>query len=253
MFEQETPPIWKRISFRLWGFPRTARELKAASVLFGVLRHQGWMESVRRMHSVTADGTPVPWFTYPAIFWLMNCLCGEENVFEYGSGNSTLWLSRHCANVVTVEHVPQYASTLRPLLPENAELLCIPCSGTEVTAPAGDSYVDAIESSNGGPFDMVIVDGVARNSCVEKSLDHLSEHGLILLDNSDRRIYEDAFHLLEEERFARLDFTGPVPGATSFSCTSIFSRSLDRWSSKTGTRPQTWMSHIDDPHGFHGQ
>lgn len=50
----------------------------------------------------------------------------------------------------------------------------------------------------------------------------LSEKGLIIVDNSDRREFIDGLLYLEDAGFYRLDFWGLIPSYTYKNCTSIF-------------------------------
>ncbi len=43
----------------------------------------------------------------------------------------------------------------------------------------------------GGPFDLIVVDGRARNDAFRRSLDHLADGGVIVFDNLKRKRYWD--------------------------------------------------------------
>lgn len=58
------------------------------------LSSEGWNLSVLLNVPVDKAGMEIPWFTYTSIHFLTNRMGREYNVFEYGSGNSTLWLVR---------------------------------------------------------------------------------------------------------------------------------------------------------------
>ncbi|PZS10133.1 MAG: FkbM family methyltransferase, partial [Chloroflexi bacterium] len=71
--------------------------------MLGMYRKVGWQRSVRTGLPVGPDGEAIPWFSYPALAWLDAVVTGSERVFEFGSGNSTVWFSRRVAEVVSVE------------------------------------------------------------------------------------------------------------------------------------------------------
>ena len=50
------------------------------------LEEIGWFRSVVERFAVDRDGNSLPWFTYPAIFFLSSKIKPEMVVFEYGSG-----------------------------------------------------------------------------------------------------------------------------------------------------------------------
>lgn len=144
----------------------------------------------------------VPWWTFEAAD-LVEVFLRERpgcRVFEWGSGASTVWLGRRSRTVVSVEHDPAWAERMRAALPGNARL--------EVVAPAARSggvssakpgfagldfsdYVDAI-GEVAGPMDLIVIDGRAREACLDRAVERLAPGGLIVLDNVDRARYRDA-------------------------------------------------------------
>ena len=52
---------------------------------------------------IDAEGRPVPWYTYPAIEFLRQLDFANASVFEYGSGNSTLFWCSIAREVISVE------------------------------------------------------------------------------------------------------------------------------------------------------
>lgn len=58
------------------------------------LYKDGWIRSLVECSPVDFKGNALPWLPYSAINLLQERLKEEMIVFEYGSGNSTLWLSK---------------------------------------------------------------------------------------------------------------------------------------------------------------
>ena len=53
---------------------------------------------------IDKQGKAIPWYTYPAIEYLNSLEFKNRKVFEFGSGNSTLfWLAKN-AQVTSVEN-----------------------------------------------------------------------------------------------------------------------------------------------------
>lgn len=208
--------------------PRTFGELKRLSSLLVSLSELGWSQSARRGMPIDADGQPVPWFSYGATMWLQARVGESATVFEYGAGQSTLWFAGRVGTIVSVESDEGWASRLRPELPANAEVLVRRCQGDSATAPAGDPYVAAIAERD-DTYDVVVVDGLARVTCMEAASAHVARAGIIILDNADRPAYRAALALMNERGFGRLDFVGPVPGAGRQGTTSVFGRDLAPW------------------------
>ena len=146
----------------------------------------------------------VPWWTFASADLVAQHLRAhpDPRVFEWGSGASTLWLSRRAGSVTSVEHDPDWAASMQPVLPDNVTLRVVP------PAPADGrddvlshkpgfagldfaAYVAAIDDTE-GDFDLIVIDGRAREACLARALGRLRPGGLVLFDNVDRQRYVDA-------------------------------------------------------------
>jgi len=240
--------------------PAFKAELGGLESLF--LQPSGWSRSLVEQRPVRADGTPVPWFTFAAIEFLERIVRRTDRVFEYGAGNSTLWWQSRVSSVASVEHDLAWTQALQPRLGENVVLRHVPqyqlCEVAQMPVvehfqtrmrrtdwPSYDAakivrrglddegftgYAAAISESP-TPYDIVIIDGMARRLCAEFAVRHVDKDGIIILDNSNRRDYDAAFDILQEAGFRQIPFWGLVPGADFMTCTSIFTRTLSRLSS----------------------
>jgi hypothetical protein len=128
----------------------------------------------------------------------------------------------------------EWIERLRPLSPANVQLLAASSSGDEVgrLTNEGDlsEYLAVIDKYPSACFDIIIVDGHERLGAVVAALPHLKEEGLLILDNSDRVAHQSALRYLKDVGFTRIDFYGIVPASGIPACTSVFGRSLSRWS-----------------------
>jgi hypothetical protein len=68
-----------------------------------LLFSQGHWNSVKSRSAIDAAGKPIPWYTYPAIEYLGNFDFSQCDVFEFGSGNSSLYWSSRARSVMSVE------------------------------------------------------------------------------------------------------------------------------------------------------
>jgi hypothetical protein len=125
------------------------------------------------------------------------------------------------------------------------ELIHVPTEAKGDCEETNDPYVQAILTTEDSSFDIVVVDGQARNACCKAAAERLRPGGLLVLDNSDRITYEPAHQFMALKGYSRLDFSGPVPGGSSWSCTSVFFKSLDGWLTSE-SRPPRWKSNIRD-------
>ena len=73
----------------LESLPYPLKTCLAATKIF--LVNYGFFKSVLRRASIDRRGLPIPWYTYPAIDFLVQIDFSDKTVFEYGCGNSTLW------------------------------------------------------------------------------------------------------------------------------------------------------------------
>jgi hypothetical protein len=164
--------------------------------------------------AVDADGRAVPWYTYPAIEYLRQLDFSDKTVFEYGSGNSTLFWGASAKRVVSAEEDERWFAALRPKLPANCELVL----ETDLAR-----YVDVIRRYPEG-FDVIIVDGASRGrtrlKCSRMAMECLRPGGLIILDNSDW--LPESSRVLRESGLIQVDMTGFVPINGNTQTTSLF-------------------------------
>ena len=73
----------------------------------------------------------------------------------------------------------------------------------------------------GERWDVVVVDGMGRLSCVERIDDYVGEGGLVIVDDTDLL---PAREVLSDKGFAAIDFWGFKPGIGLDSCTTAFCR-----------------------------
>lgn len=144
----------------------------------------------------------VPWWTFEAADAVEEHLGRHPGarVFEWGSGASTVWLATRAGSVTSVEHDAGWAAQMRRVLPANAELRVVEPvrrpGGVRSAKPGFEAldftdYVAALDARD-GLFDVVVVDGRAREACVDRALAHVAPGGLLVLDNVDRARYRAA-------------------------------------------------------------
>jgi hypothetical protein len=165
------------------------------------LKPKGWFESRYLHQPIDSDMNPLPWFTYSSIHFISQKLSLKPmRVFEFGSGNSTLWFSSRVESIVSIEHETDFYSKilkkLRPIDNVSYELRKL-----------NDNYNQKIlEFEN--EFDIVIIDGRERVQCTKNCIKALKKNGVIIFDNSDRIQYKEAYNYLTEHRFKKIDFRG---------------------------------------------
>ena len=191
-----------------------------------------WAYSLTCVHdSLAISKLGVPWWSYTAIDKVDRWLTSRPHpirVFEYGSGASTIWLAGRADEVYSVEHHQGFAEYLSPTLHSlpTAQLFVVPPTpGASPKTPSGKEgnenldftdYVATIDQVK-GPFDLIVVDGRARQACLARAGGRLAADGIIVFDNSGRRRYREAIEGcgLVEKKFRGLVPTLPYPDQTS--------------------------------------
>ncbi|NEQ35203.1 MAG: FkbM family methyltransferase [Okeania sp. SIO3I5] len=180
---------------------------------FNYLETSGWLKSLTEGKSIDYNYNPLPWYSYPAIEFIEDKLKSDFRVFEYGSGQSTLWYAQRVKEVISVEHNPDYFLKIKSYTPENVILSLL---------EDREKYAAEINKYNDGYFDIIAIDGINRVGCAEVCYRKLTANGLIIFDNSAREENDVALEFLQEKKFKRLDFYGLLPTQKYKICTSIF-------------------------------
>ena len=169
-------------------------------------------QSIRTGLPVDGQGQPVPWITFPALDYLSQLGFSQANILEYGGGQSSLWWAARAKTVTTVEGRADWAEVIRRKAPENLRL---------IGPVEGPSYVET-PLQEGRMFEVIVIDGFLRPECARGALPYLAEHGILILDNSDR--YAQLCTWLRSQGMMQVDFHGFGPVNSYTWCTSIFTR-----------------------------
>lgn len=174
-------------------------------------------KSMWKRRPVNSTGNPLPWYTYGAIEFLSDLKV--KNVFEYGAGYSTHWWSKRAEKIYFVEHSEEWFNKLIPTFTSKV---------TGYIAPFVETtpYVNAIEIPE-EKFDVICIDGIDRMRCAVVATKHLTEDGVIVLDNSD--LHPVIVCFLEGEGFTEIPFTGIGPINEYEWTTSVFVKNLNLW------------------------
>lgn len=173
--------------------------------------HGQW-RSIRQGTPLNAAGMALPWYTYPAIEYLSQFDFSERTVFEFGGGYSSLFWSGRAALVVTVESDPVWFDRIRRESAPNQRTLL---------RQARDAYVAAL-AEQPDRFDIIAIDGKWRHACAAAAVGYLREHGMIILDNSDK--FPAVADFLRGQGFFEIDFSGFGPVNNYTWTTSMFVR-----------------------------
>jgi hypothetical protein len=180
----------------------------------GYLKEIGWFRSFDTKSAVDGEGNPIPWVTYPFIDFIKERIKKQHAVFEFGSGNSTLFYAKYAGVVVSVEHNKEWYDKIISEKPENSEMIYCDLA-------YGGDYCH-VPVKLGEKFDLIIIDGRDRVNCCKTAPGALAENGVIILDNSERENYKPGIDFLVKSGYKHLYFSGIVPGLFYRVTTSIF-------------------------------
>jgi hypothetical protein len=175
----------------------------------------GHLRSSLSQSSVLKDGTPIPWYTYPAIHFLKQRSFDNKDVLEFGGGQSTLWWSSRARSVLTIEENAIWFARLRQQVGGNVSVRHIPVDLENRQISTVKQVIDANPIRK---FDVIVVDGHLRKEVTALAFDYLAPKGAIILDDAE------GYGFYEETRVRncrRIDFFGFAPGVSLGHCTSI--------------------------------
>jgi hypothetical protein len=212
-----------------FGFFKDRKGNKHNSVVFR------WVESIFAIYDVEElINLDLPWWTFQATAEVEQFLKNRDNasVFEWGSGASTIWLARRAESIISIEHETKWFEKMQSISKEYSNItLCLEQPrnligefSTFMSSKKGfenldfQQYVTAISRLN-KKFDLIVIDGRAREACFEIAINYLNKDGLIVFDNTNRSRYQKVInkknHLLRVTTTKGLTVALPYPTKTS--------------------------------------
>ena len=188
----------------------------------GPMPLSGWLRYPAAWFRARRGQRPRAALDVPAtIGWLRRRIRGDWSVLELGSGRSTAWFARRAGQVLSFEDNKHWRLYTWARLAE-AELHNVDLRLVDV-----EEFSKEVASLPDASFDLVVVDflespEVTRIDASRPTLAKVRPGGHLLLDDSDRPGYAEAFELLAGWRMRC--FVG-VKDETPEACeTSIFTR-----------------------------
>jgi hypothetical protein len=211
-----------------------------------IFYYKRWQTSLMVNKSSVTDR--MPWINFRALDFLKGFLKPDHKVYEYGGGGSTLFFLDRVKLVVTVEHNPVWFDILNDhiesknkekwdgnlILPENGQIE-IKSDIADPNHYASDDhnyanmnfkkYASHIDKFPAGYFDVILIDGRARPSCLKHALSKLSTNGLLVLDNAERDYYLTKTSSMFNNFKLLSDAFAPLPYIEGFTQTNIWKKS----------------------------
>lgn len=201
-----------------------------------------WRRTWKHPSNAMADGWP--WFTFPAIQWLETFLQADQQVFEWGSGGSTVFIAPRVKKIVSIEHDAAWYESITVALQQrhitNCQLIFKPAQPARdsreqstpfnfrswdesLAALSFENYVRTIDDYPDQSFDLIIADGRARMSCLVRALSKVRPGGFVLLDDAQRPYYEAARQIVNQT-MSGTNFFGPTAYHPIFKSTMIWQK-----------------------------
>ncbi|MDA7705359.1 hypothetical protein N8772_02655 [Rickettsiales bacterium] len=175
------------------------------------LENLGWYRSWDEQKPIDNNGDPQFWFNYPFISFLEQKLSQNLEIFEYGSGHSTLKFAKNCKNITSIDNNIDWHLYLKKIQPKNATL---------ILQQDLDLYPLEITKFD-KKYDIIVIDGKRRNACSKLAVNYLKNDGIIIFDNLEKG-YQKSVDLFLANDFKLLEFTGIAPLKNSATITGIF-------------------------------
>lgn len=234
---------WKKtIPFFIWQSLRFARSPQHFIEIWSW--YSTWTSSFQAGRNSVVDEQP--WLNFMAITYLESAVKPGQKVFEFGGGGSTLYFCKKQMEVYTVEDHSGWFQTLNEMVqkknyanwkgffqspetysgnkanrrPDNPGDFMSGSKGLENMS--FEKYARTIDQFPDHYFDLVLVDGRARPSCIQQSIPKIKPGGLLVVDNTERSYYLAPFQEAIQSGFqVELDSYAPVSYTPDFTKTTI--------------------------------
>jgi len=161
----------------------------------------------------------MPWWSFSAIDFISSQCLETHEVFEYGSGGSTVFFARRCKKVTAIEDDAGWQQSLAVEIQtqslENVEVSLRPFDFVKGEGFTSSDYLSALDKF----YDIIVVDGQdwsgdTRPACFARAEEHIREGGMIIVDDSWR--YAQLRECNRAKRFEVFESVGPCRvGVTS--------------------------------------
>ena len=206
-----------------------------------------WWKTIKRNPKLLEFD--MPWINFSAKSVLDHILNNEMTIYELGSGSSTVYFSKRVKTVYSTEHDKDWFLFISDYLQKNNfenvtyQLFEAEDNIGKVQTRDADNadhytssdkkfqnknfknYSTNIDQFADGFFDLILVDGRNRNSCIKHALTKLKTGGYLLLDNAERKHYTKGFPELDNNsKWMKKVYIGPVPYCFFYSQTNFYKK-----------------------------
>lgn len=176
------------------------QKLSSKPEIYSLMKYFGYDSSdLKKNNSLQTKSSSVPLLTEKAILFLENFFKQNPNakVLEFGSGNSTIWMSKLAKNIVSIEHDLKWYERVKNSIQTSSN--SNPVDLRLLPRP----YYTVCEEFEAELFDLIIVDGRDRVKCFESSMRILKKGGILMLDDAQRISYNRVYDLVDGWHFTK--------------------------------------------------
>ena len=237
------PVIWelRKMSLYMIMIIKAVIKFKRISLIYNsILDFPIWWKYLQRKNDPLKND--FPWITFRAEKFLQTILKKDMIVFEYGAGSSTLYFAKRVNQVFSIEHDINWFEQIQQTF-DKQSINNIICQLIEpefldknITSEyismhnlyknkSFESYVKSIEVFPDEKFDVVMIDGRARTSCIKLAKNKIKKGGYLIVDNSERKYYFNGNdYILNANEWKPKHFIGPIPYFFHISKTSFYQK-----------------------------
>ncbi|MEP4533533.1 MAG: hypothetical protein ABJ004_10640 [Cyclobacteriaceae bacterium] len=180
--------------------------MKHMSFLQAVLRDL--FDNLRGSKYRKREGKPYMRRREMIIFEELICNLQPKRILEWGAGYSTLYFPEFLTedfSWLSIESDEKWISHLRELNKNpKVEIELVPQTldgdfhtDNDGTYEEFRDYVNFPQQK--GTFDYIVIDGRARSACLKKAYDLISEEGVVVMHDANRKYYREHFNLFENK------------------------------------------------------
>lgn len=153
------------------------------------------------------------WMSNKQIETIQSYLDNDMIVLEYGAGGSTAHFANFVKTYVSIEHDINWINKLKQHLPSNVELYyCPPNNNIKLPVWEGKekdflNYINYIDNIQYKKYDVVIIDGRARQFCAIKILNYIDNNTLVFFHDFFER---ERYHFILDN-YNILNLVGSSP------------------------------------------
>lgn len=219
-----------------WFFRECGRAIKREDSLRKILKYYLPYMKTNMDYSKSPLVLGIPWITFEAIDFLKKLIKPDMKVFEFGSGGSTKFFVNRVKVIHSVEHDERWYNLVEKELGGFQNLTLDLKKGEEKAFYSEGftfdedkdpldygNYANTISDFEDLYFDLILVDGKARNACIKNGIPKLKKGGYLIVDNSQRKSYAETLSSISKWQVFRS--FGPSVNSKRFTQTSFFQKS----------------------------